>query len=259
MKSWAVVALAAAVIVSAPSPAAAAHPAEVFRVDPLVDGAIVAGAGLANLVPWLLEDRIIDLRCPCDEGEVNPLDRWAIGLHSDAAAHASQATLFLALLAPPLADWAVLGGSRAFLQDLTVFAETLAVSGALTTLAKYTSQRPIPRAYEGQPAYLREPGSYRAFWSGHTSATVAALTDAAWTIRLRYGERRWPWLVAAVGGASVGVERVWGGHHFPTDVVVGFVAGAAVGTAVPLLHARGGPARLALAPLGGGLALVGRF
>lgn len=259
MASRAVVALAATAMALAPSSALAGSPPEVFHVDPVVDGAVIAAAGLANLVPWLLEDRIIDLRCPCDEGEVNPLDRWAIGLHSDAAAHASDATLYLALLAPPLADWAMLGTSRALLQDLTVFAETLAVSGALTTLSKYTVQRPIPRAYEGQPAYLREPGSYRAFWSGHTSTTVAALTDAAWTIRLRYGERRWPWLVAAVAGASVGVERVWGGHHFPTDVVVGFVAGAAVGTAVPLLHARRGPARLALAPLGRGLALVGRF
>ena len=190
---------------------------------------------------------------------MNRLDRWAIGLHSDAAAHASQATVYLAMIVPPLADWAVLGWSRPLLQDVVVFAETLAVNGALTTLAKFTLQRPIPRAYEGDPAYLREPGSYRAFWSGHTSTTVAALTDAAWTIRLRYGERRWPWLVAAVAGASVGVERVWGGHHFPSDVVVGFVAGAAVGTAVPLLHARRDPARIALAPLGRGLALVGRF
>ena len=260
MASGAVVAFAAAAIAAASPPAAAAERrAEVFHVDPVVDGAVIAVAGLGNLVPWLLEDRIIDLRCPCDSAEVNRLDRWAIGLHSDAAAHASDATLYLALLAPPLADWAVLRTSRALLQDLTVFAETLAVSGALTTLAKYTIQRPIPRAYEGQPAYLREPGSYRAFWSGHTSTTVAALTDAAWTIRLRYGERRWPWLVVAVAGASVGVERVWGGHHFPTDVVVGFVAGAAVGTAVPLLHARRGPARLALAPFGRGVALVGRF
>jgi membrane-associated phospholipid phosphatase len=258
----AMVALVAGGIVAVPSSAASAAgpPREVYRVDPAVDGAIIAIAGLGNLVPWLLEDELIDLRCPCDRGEVNRLDRWAIGLHSDAAAHASSATLYLALLGPPLADWAVLGRSRALVEDLTVFAETLAVNGALDTLVKYTVQRPIPRAYEGEPAYIHKPGSYRAFWSGHTSATVAALTATAWTTRLRYGERVWPWIVAGVGGASVAVERVWGGHHFPTDVVAGFISGATVGTVVPLLHARRGPGgRLGLAPLGRGLALVGRF
>jgi membrane-associated phospholipid phosphatase len=255
------VALVAARVDAAPSSAstAATRPREVYRVDPAVDGAIIAIAGLGNLVPWLLEDQLIDLRCPCDSGEVNRLDRWAIGLHSDAAADASNATLYLALLAPPLADWAVLGRSRALVEDLTVFAETLAVNGALDALVKYTVQRPIPRAYEGDPAYVREPGSYRAFWSGHTSATVAALTTAAWTIRLRYGERVWPWFVAGAAGASVAVERVWGGHHFPTDVAAGFISGATVGTVVPLLHARRGPGHLGLAPLGRGLALVGRF
>ncbi|WP_242345558.1 phosphatase PAP2 family protein [Anaeromyxobacter terrae] len=257
----AVCALVAAGFVATPSSAAAegGTPREVFHVDPVVDGAIIAGAALGNLVPWLLEDQLIDMRCPCDRGEVNRLDRWAIGLHNDAAAHVSDATVYLAMLGPPLADWAVLGRNRALFEDVTVFAETLAVNGALNALAKYTTQRPIPRAYEGEPAYLKQPGSYRAFWSGHTSTTVAALTDAAWTMRLRYGERRWPWLVAGIAGASVAVERVWGGHHFPSDVVVGFAAGAAVGTAVPLLHARRGTGSLTLAPLGRGLALTGAF
>jgi membrane-associated phospholipid phosphatase len=258
-RSAAVLALVAG-LAGVPSAAPAeALPREVYRVDPVIDGAIIGAAGLANLVPWLLEDRLIDLRCPCDRREVNRLDRSAIGLHFDTAAHVSDATLVLALVGPPIADWAVLGRSRALAEDLTVFAETLAVNGALDTLVKYTVQRPIPRAYAGEPAYLRRPGSYRAFWSGHTSATVAALTAAAWTARRRHGEHGWPWIVAGVAGASVAAERVLGGHHFPSDVVAGLLSGATVGTVVPLLHARRGTGRLGLAPAGRGLALVGRF
>ncbi len=245
---------------SAGEGAAEAGPREVFRVDPVVDGAVIGVTALGNLVPWLLEDRIIRVRCPCDPGEVNRFDRWAIGLHSDAAATASEVTVWLALLGPPAADALALGRSRALLEDAVVFAEALSVNGALATLAKYTTQRPIPRAYEGEASYLGKPGSYRAFWSGHTSTAATALVVAAWTLRLRYGEQGWPWWVAALGTASVAVERVAGGHHFPTDVIVGAAAGWTVGTAIPLLHRRpDGAVALGVAPAGRGLALVGRF
>jgi membrane-associated phospholipid phosphatase len=53
---------------------------------------------------------------------------------------------------------------------------------------------------------------------------------------------------------------VAGGHHFPSDVVVGAAMGLAVGTAVPLLHARRDPDRpVALIAAGRGIALVGVF
>lgn len=232
----------------------------VYRIDPTVDGVVLAVSVLAFTVPWLLEDRIIDVRCPCDPSEVPDWERFAIGLESPAATFASDATVALAVLIPPAADLLQLGWSRAFREDLVVFAEALAVSGALVTAFKYTVQRPIPLAYTGDPAWVDEPGSYRAFYSGHVSTAVTALTAAAWTARLRSGERVWPWIVAAAVGASVAVERVAGGHHFPSDVAVGAAMGLAVGTAVPLLHARRDPGRtLALVPWGRGVALVGRF
>ena len=44
-------------------------------------------------------------------------------------------------------------------------------------------------------------------------------------------------MVAGVG-TSVGIERVAAGRHFPTDVLVGVVAGTAVGVLVPYYHRR---------------------
>jgi membrane-associated phospholipid phosphatase len=232
----------------------------VYRIDPALDGAVLAVSSLAFTLPWLLEDQIIDIRCPCDPSEVPDWERFAIGNESAAATFASNVTVALSVLVPPAAGLLHLGWSRAWVEDLVVFAEALAVNGALVTAVKYTVQRPIPLAYAGDPAWISEPGSYRAFYSGHVSTVFTALTAAAWTARLRSGERVWPWLLAAAVGASVAVERVAGGHHFPSDVIVGAAMGVAVGTAVPLLHARRDPGRpVRLVPWGRGVALVGRF
>ncbi|BDG06617.1 phosphatase PAP2 family protein [Anaeromyxobacter oryzae] len=254
----------AALVAASPGAARGREPpgddASVYRVDLPLDVAISGAAGLAALVPWLLEDRIIRLRCPCDPSEVPRWERFAIGNKSHAADVASNVTLGVAVGGPLVLDAARLGWTRPLLEDVTVFAEALLVNAALVTAVKYSVQRPIPLAYANDPQYVHEPGSYRAFYSGHTSGVVTALTAAAWTARFRYGETVWPWLAVAVGGVSVGLERIAGGNHFPSDVMVGAAAGLAVGTAVPLLHRRSRQAApLALVPAPGGLGIAGRF
>lgn len=83
---------------------------------------------------------------------------------------------------------------------------------------------------------------------------------AAFTIRKRYGEQIWPWIVVGLVGGSVAFERVASGEHFPTDVAVGAVAGTAIGITVPWLHLRGGDTRVQIVPLGArGLGLGGAF
>jgi membrane-associated phospholipid phosphatase len=246
--------VAAAVAASAP----AAADLTVYDVRPAVDlpltAALLVGAGIPYLIPDLITPR-----CPCDPHEVNRFDRWAIGHHSAAASTASDVTAALAVLVPPAADALRLGATSALAADLIVLGETLAVNSALVVAAKYATQRPLPLTYAGDPAYLEAQGGYRSFYSGHTSTVVAALTASAWTLRWRYGEQVWPWVVDGAAGASVGVERILAGRHFPTDVIVGAAAGFAVGTAVPWLHRRGGGPPLALAPAPGGAALVGWF
>jgi membrane-associated phospholipid phosphatase len=103
---------------------------------------------------------------------------------------------------------------------------------------------------------------YRSFYSGHVALTFTALSAAAFTINERFGWTLVPWLVTGLVGASVAVERVAAGWHFPTDVMVGAVMGTAVGVLVPLIHLR----RLGIMPtlsmLPGGqvaLALTGRW
>ncbi len=239
------------------APSAAGPTGSVYRVDARVDGAVMAASALTIAVPALLASRLIRERCPCDPAEVNAFDRGAIGNHDDVADAVSTATVALALGVPPALDAWALGRGEPLTEDLVVFGEVVLVNGALVQLVKYGVQRPLPRTYAGDPGLVHSPGGYRSFYSGHTSTAVAALTAAAYTVRRRYGERVWPWLVVAGVGASVGVERVAAGRHFPSDVLVGAAAGAMVGLTIPWLHARA-PA-LTLLPSPGGLALAGRF
>lgn len=238
--------------------------ASVYRVDLAWDipVSVVAAAGI--IVPYALTDSLIHPHCPCDASEVPGFDRWAIGHASDTADTVSTVTAGLALVAPLALDLADVGTTTPFLEDAAVLAETVLVNGALANAAKYTVQRPIPRVYSpALPAVVSSPTDYRSFYSGHTSLTFAALTAASMTWTLRHGGAWWPWAVTAVVGTSVGLERIYAGRHFPSDVLVGAAAGTLVGLAVPWLHARGrvGPGTVQLQPLPGGamLAWAGRL
>jgi len=152
---------------------------------------------------------------------------------------ASDATAGVVLVAPVILDALDVGLSKTWVEDVTVYGEALAVNGALVTAAKYTVQRPLPRTYAGDPGLLHQPGGYRSFYSGHTSVVVAALSVTAMTLNLRHDQRLWPWVLVLGVGTMVAAERIAAGRHFYTDVAVGAVAGAAVGTLVPLAHLRG--------------------
>ncbi|HET8712803.1 MAG TPA: phosphatase PAP2 family protein, partial [Gemmatimonadales bacterium] len=232
--------------------------AMVYHVRPNVDVPVTLGVSLGSLFAYLYAKNLITPRCPCDPNEVNRFDRGAIGHTSSSARALSDITAGAAIIVPLVADALDLGRGPALNSDAVVFAQTIAINGALVTLAKYVFVRPLPRTYAGDPALIARPEGYRSFYSGHTSLVFAALTASAMTIRLRYGEKTWPWVVVVLAGASVGIERVADGRHFPSDVLVGAAMGTAVGYIVPRLHALKNPRFLGpnVRPIeGGGLAL----
>jgi len=207
----------------------------VYRVSVPTDGAIIAATTAGSLVPFAFTSRIIHPSCPCSPSSVNSFDRGVIGNASDSADLASNITLALALVVPPIADWIALRRLHPWLEDAVVFAETMSVNGAFVTLAKFTVRRPIPRVYS-DPALASDPGNYRSFYSGHASFAMAALSAASVTMNARYGLSWQPWAVTLLVGASVAAERVWAGYHFYTDVMVGGGAGLLIGAAVSFLH-----------------------
>ena len=233
----------------------------VYEVKPLVDGAIIGVGVLAAAVAYFAADRWIRQTGAGDKNSLNFIDRNSVGNSNPTLDVISDITVGAAMLAPPILDAFDLGFSPAFKEDLWVYAETLSVNNFMTTVAKYSVQRPLPRTYADDPNLVHQPGGYRSFYSGHTSTAFSSLSTAAMTLNLRYHSGIWPWLVVAGVGTSVAIERVAAGRHFPTDVMVGAVAGTLVGAFVPYWHAKGTPDRLFItaAPIDTGGMLYARI
>lgn len=250
--------LTAAAPVAAP-PAATPPPPEIYELRLAVDLPVTIVAGSAGLVRILFKEDLARKSCPCDPAGINALDRGTVGNHSAAAGIAANVTVYGVMAALPLVDLIDLGWGRAWGEDLAVYAETLAISTALQNATNFIVARPRPRTYAGDPDYLGSGEGYLSFYAGHVSTAFAALSTAAFTIRKRYGEQVWPWVVAGLVASSVAVERVASGHHFPTDVGVAALAGTAIGITVPSLHLRRSEG-VAIVPVGtNGLGLAGSF
>lgn len=85
-----------------------------------------------------------------------------------------------------------------------------------------------------------ENGATDSFFSGHTTLTATASFFMAKVItdyHPELGAKKWLLYAAAlIPPTFVGYQRYKGLKHFPTDIVVGTVVGAAVGILIPHLH-----------------------
>src|SRR5258708_19892558 len=185
-------ALLAASLTAAPpealtAPPAAAGPRSIYRIDPLLDGALIAAGTVAAAIPYLFAKQLIHPHCPCNPRDVNWLDRGSIGEGSKLGEGLSDVTMVAAVVAPPLLDALDLGVRDELLEDLVVYAETMAIDTAFVSVTKAAVQRPLPRVYAGEVGLINSPNGYRSFYSGHTTSTVAALSAGAMTWTLRHG------------------------------------------------------------------------
>ncbi len=147
------------------------------------------------------------------------------------------------------------------LPRLLLFAEALAINGALTELAKYAVRRPRPYTFSER---LGTPDDDLSFFSGHASHVAVSTFFAARSLDLT-GELSVAERLLAYGGATlltaaVAVLRVAAGKHWPSDVITGALVGGSVGFLVAELH-RSDAVSAAILPLegGGGAVLTGTF
>lgn len=173
---------------------------------------------------------------------INSIDRSSALNNSKSSAKASDYVLFSIVLLPA-AFLSENHTSRDITTLLVMYAEVFTFNYGLTEIAKNTVNRARPFTYnpEVNNDLKVTTEARKSFYSGHTSQTAAAtfffakvITDYHPTIRT--GVKWGVWIFAASIPAVNGYLRVKAGKHFPTDVITGYVAGAATGILIPELH-----------------------
>jgi membrane-associated phospholipid phosphatase len=135
-------------------------------------------------------------------------------------------------------------GQPRFRETVNMTGEALLDSALLSHGMKLAFGRARPRAsadgsYPGGPARAIELGGSASFPSGHAMAAVAVAT----VIAERHGNRPWVPPLAYTMAAGVAASRVWGEHHYLSDIIAGGVIGHGVGRLVLRRHGQAPRAR----------------
>jgi membrane-associated phospholipid phosphatase len=251
-----------------------------FKIDPVSDGVITVGAaGFSGILGMVLGTGEIRATTPGPTTALLGFDRDAVtqtidpnaATYSDIGLYAGVSFAVIDPLLSVLRD-----GPDAGLVDAVMYAESLSLTLMLTDITKIAVRRPRPIDYvncpsvagvPAPPACLANTDNQLSFFSGHAS-TLGAMTGTATYLAFRRSPHSArPWITLGVGTlltAFVDFERIRSGAHFPTDVITGSMAGAAIGILVPHLHRHTEeppPVWIGVepAPGGGSLSLQGLF
>jgi membrane-associated phospholipid phosphatase len=128
--------------------------------------------------------------------------------------------------------------------DGLIVAESAAIAGVVNFAVKATLARERPFVHQLAPADKpntpRPQDNNQSFYSGHSTLTMSLAVSAGTVAQMR-GYR---WAPAIYGGGialslTTGYLRIAADKHWSTDVLTGWMLGAAIGYAVPrFLHRR---------------------
>jgi membrane-associated phospholipid phosphatase len=145
-----------------------------------------------------------------------------------------------------LSSWALPGATlfasregRSYENSLIIYGQAMGVSLLANTITKkwvlrarpYTHNEDVDQDHEGDENY--------SFYSGHSALSFTAAVSGSTLFAAVEEDVN---LSATHWGATLGLAsftahaRIRAGRHYPTDVLVGSLAGVAVGLGVPLLH-----------------------
>lgn len=175
-----------------------------------------------------------------DPQKVNNFDRNTINNYSKNAKKASDIFWGGSQLLP-LLFLTNQKSRRNFGTIAALYGEISLLNLGVTFLTKNTVRRVRPYVYNKAVA-IDEKLTHNAktsFFSGHTSFAATNTFFVAKVFTDYYPDSRWKplvWSVAALYPAATGYFRVAAGKHHPTDVITGYLIGAAIGVLVPHWH-----------------------
>lgn len=202
---------------------------------------VVRDLGIPLVIGGLLlalRERLILKWCattptPCVPEAVNAFDRMVFqygSIQADFSSNVFQNALIVILFFLPLLiaffrriTW------RQGVSDFFEFGALTAWNFALIEIVRSFVQRPRPLVYRSPLEDGANPNQYTSFYSGHTSfAALSTLTLYFYALRVAPEQKslhRLLLVLALVLPAIMGSLRVWGGRHYPTDVIGGALFG----------------------------------
>lgn len=238
-----------------PKPAEAPPPGRTrFEAEPLRDGAVIAMsvgfAGLLELIIGTGEVQPQEISKNFSTDSLLAIDRAAATQTVDPYAGTYSNLAVIIAMGYAIVDPIVTGirekNVQSAITDGFIYAQSIAVTWAVTNLAKIAVRRPRPRAYieaemhKDDPNYVNtQTDTALSFFSGHSSITAAIVATSTYLAFARSPDSVRPWLTLGGGTALLGVVaygRIRSGAHFPTDVIAGIMAGAGIGILVPHFH-----------------------
>lgn len=221
---------------------------------------LIVGAGLTttglilrgtNNTPTFTVEDLNNL----DRNDINSFDRGATYNWNQQALNVSDILLVSSIFIPTLL--LVNQNPRADFGPLVVMAlEVAMVNYGLTSMTKNIANRTRPYPYNPDLPYEQRSDSQSrlSFFSGHTSTTASfsfylakVINDYSPNMKLAW--KITMWTAAAALPATTGYLRIEAGMHFRTDIIAGYIIGAATGWAIPHLHKKKDkPVKLSIYP-----------
>lgn len=216
-----------------------------YKTGLIKDGLVITGAlGVTLLGYELIENKrslTPDELALKTKNNIPFFDRGNAGYYSPQANKDSY-ILFDAAYAIPVAMIFLNKNERTkAAQLLTLYVETIGITGAMYTLTAGLVYRSRPFVY-GDKAPLDkrlDKGGQRSFYGGHVATTAAATFLTAKIFGdINPDSKIQPYLWGVAGGLTVlmGYMRYKAGYHFLSDCVLSGAVGAATGILVPALH-----------------------
>jgi len=122
-----------------------------------------------------------------------------------------------------------------------MYGEAVLLGASINALVKAITLRDRPFVYDQNS--LVEPkldiDARYSFYSGHTSLTAINTFYTAAVYSAYVSDQTTKtilWTAAAIIPAVAGYARIDSHNHFPTDVIVGYIVGAAIGYFIPEIH-----------------------
>jgi membrane-associated phospholipid phosphatase len=169
---------------------------------------------------------------PCIIDQVNILDRLVFLFGSKEADFWSNVVQNFTGMVAFIVPWALFK-KEAALEETLITASTSFWNLAILEVVRAIVQRPRPLVFNNVMGDGANIHQYTSFYSGHTSFVALASLSFFFILKRRLPHLSWraqSLILTACFGvtALTGILRVWGGRHYPTDVLAAILFGTSI-------------------------------